>query len=211
MIEIDIDNWERKAQYNFFKDFDDPFMGVTSNIECTQMYLKAKELNESFFIHYMHKALQVINEIPEFKLRILGEKVVQYPIINGTTTVFKHDKTFNFSYFKYIKNSTDFYIQTKNAIELAKKDETLVSQPMQDLIHVSVIPWRSFTCIKHPRIFKGSDSIPKLVFGKVFKIEEKYFIPVSIDAHHALIDGYHVSTFFNKFEALLTAKHSLII
>lgn len=211
MIEIDIDNWERKAQYNFFKDFDDPFMGVTSNIECTQMYLKAKELNESFFIHYMHKALQVINEIPEFKLRILGEKVVQYPIINGTTTVFKHDKTFNFSYFKYIKNSTDFYIQTKNAIELAKKDETLVSQPMQDLIHVSVIPWRSFTCIKHPRIFNGSDSIPKLVFGKVFKIEEKYFMPVSVDAHHALIDGYHVSTFFNKFEELLTAKHSLII
>jgi chloramphenicol O-acetyltransferase type A len=206
MIEINIDNWERKAQYNFFKDFDDPFMGTTSNIECTQMYLKAKESNESFFIHYMHKALQVINEIPEFKLRILGEKVVQHPIINGTTTVFKHDKTFNFCYFKYIKNSNDFYIETKNAIELAKKNELLVSEPMQDLIHVSVIPWRSFTGIKHPRVFKDSDSIPKIVFGKVFKTEEKYFMPVSVDAHHALMDGYHVCTFFNKFEELLTEK-----
>ncbi|MBN2595404.1 CatA-like O-acetyltransferase [Labilibaculum sp.] len=206
MIEIDIDNWERKAQYYFFKDFDDPFMGATSNIECTQMFLKTKVINESFFIHYMHKALQVINEIPEFKLRILNGKIVQYPVINGTTTVFKINKTFNFCYFNYLENFDNFYIQTKNSIESAKKKDILVSEPMLDLIYVSVIPWRSFTCIKHPRIFNGSDSIPKIVFGKVFKTGDKYFMPVSVDTHHALMDGYHVSTFFNKFEELLTMK-----
>ncbi len=207
MIEINIDNWERKAQYNFFKNFDDPFMGITSSIECTHMYLKIKESKESFFIHYIHKALQVINEIPEFKMRILGEKVVQYPIINGSTTVFKNNKTFSFSYFKYIKDCDDFYIQTKNAIELAKQSEVLASKPMQNLIYVSVIPWRSFTSIKHPRMGKESDSVPKLIFGKVFKTDEKYYMPVSVEAHHALLDGYHVSTFFNKFEQLLTEKN----
>lgn len=77
---------------------------------------------------------------------------------------------------------------------------------MQDLIHVSVILWRSFTCIKHPRVFKDYDSIPKLVFGKVFKTKEKYFMSVSVDVHHALMDGHHASAFFNKIEELLLEK-----
>lgn len=204
MIEININEWARKEQYHFFKDFMDPIMGATSNIECTQLFLSSKEKNESFFIHYMHKALMAINKISEFKLRIVNDKVVQYPVINGTTTVFKENKTFAFCYFQYHENFKDFYQETEKALLIAKNSKQLEDKPIMDLIHVSVIPWRSFTCIKHPRTEGNTDSIPKIVFGKVFKNANNYYMPVSVEAHHALVDGYHVCDFFNQFEKLMT-------
>ncbi len=204
MKEININKWERKEQYNFFKDFIDPIMGITSNIECTQLYLLSKEKEESFFIHYMHYALTAMNMIPEFRLRIINDKVVQYPVINGTTTVFKENKTFAFCYFNYFEKFEDFHNETLKALEIAKRTKQLEDKPILDLIHVSVIPWRSFTCIKHPRTKGSADSIPKVVFGKVFKNADKYYMPVSVEANHALVDGYHLSDFFNHFEDLMT-------
>ena len=203
MKEINTNEWARKEQFNFFKDFTDPTMGITSNIECTNLYLTTKNKRESFFIHYMHKALMVMNKIQEFKLRIINNKVVEYPSINGTTTVFKEDKTFAFSYFNYYENFEAFYVETQKALEIARESKHLYDKPMMNLIYVSVIPWRGFTCIKHPSSTDSNNSIPKIVFGKVFKREEKYFMPVSLEAHHALVDGYHVSEFFNQFEKLM--------
>lgn len=206
MIEIDLNSWERKSQYNFFKDFDDPFFGATSNIECTKLYVKSKHQKESFFVHYIHKAFAAINEIQEFKLRIVDDKVVVFPKINGTTTVFKADKTFNFCYFNFHEDFKTFRQQITKALNDAKNSNELESKSMLDLVYVSVIPWRSFTCIKHPQNLKNSNSVPKIVFGKVFQENEKYFMPVSVEAHHALLDGYHISCFFNRFEELLAME-----
>jgi len=203
MKEFLIENWKREAQYNFFKDFDDPIFGATSNVICTDLYQEVLKKNESFFIHYIHKALQAMNEINEFRLRIFNEKVIEFQNINGTTTVFKEDKTFNFCYFNYYEDFDHFYDSTQNSIDKAKNNSQLESKDDLNLIYVSVIPWRTFSNIKHPRMFSKIDSIPKIVFGKVFEQNGQFLMPVSVEAHHALLDGYHLSCFFNRFEELM--------
>ena len=204
MKEIDINNWVRKNQYDFFKDFDDPFFGATSNIDCTNLYLQSKASGESFFIHYMHKALIALNEIREFRIRLLDGKVVEFPKIHGSTTVFKQDHTFSFCRLDFISQIDEFYQNSRELLDAAKKDSQLVSKPELDLVYVSVIPWRSFTSVKNPRTHNTLDSIPKIVFGKMFQENGKFLMPVSVEAHHALLDGYHVSCFFNRFEELMS-------
>lgn len=204
MHEIDIDKWERKNQYLFFKDFDDPFMGITSNIDCTKLYKECKKNGESFFIHYIHKALKAINEIDEFKTRIVDQKIVKFPNVNGSTTVLKNDNTFSFAYFDYDDNLQEFYKATRESIDKAKTSQELVSSQELNMIYVSVIPWRNFTALKHPKKLSQTDSVPRVVFGKVIIGDNgKILMPVSVEAHHAFVDGYHASKFFNRFEELI--------
>jgi chloramphenicol O-acetyltransferase type A len=96
-----------------------------------------------------------------------------------------------------------FSLATTASINKAKHSNSLKTIQNLDLIYVSVIPWRSFTSLKHPRSGDKKDSVPRIVFGKVFEQNGKFMMPVTVDAHHSLVDGFHVSKFFNRFEELL--------
>lgn len=40
---IDLDNWNRKEHFAFFSAFDDPFFGVTTLVDFTDVYRQSKE------------------------------------------------------------------------------------------------------------------------------------------------------------------------
>ena len=56
---IDVEQWNRKEQFLFFYRFEEPFFGVTVNIDCTQAYKIAKQKGNSFFLYYLFRALKV--------------------------------------------------------------------------------------------------------------------------------------------------------
>ena len=45
---IDIATWNRKEHFEHFSAFDDPFFGVTVNVDCTRAYREAKNKGVSF-------------------------------------------------------------------------------------------------------------------------------------------------------------------
>ena len=75
---LDIENWNRKDHFNFFKQLEEPFFGVCVPIDCTIAFQKSKKENSSFFISYLHKALAAVNSVECFKYRISGDDIVIY-------------------------------------------------------------------------------------------------------------------------------------
>ena len=63
---IDIENWERKENFNFFRHFQNPQLSITSEVECGGARQRAKAAGQSFFLHYLYAVLRAANEIPEF-------------------------------------------------------------------------------------------------------------------------------------------------
>ncbi len=58
----------------------------------------------------------------------------------------------------------------------------------------------------HARRSTLDDSIPKIAFGRRTSLPDGSLVmPMSVEAHHALLDGLHVSRLFEQFEALLAA------
>ena len=49
---IDINTWIRKDHFEFFNTFEEPFFGVTVDVDCTATYQEAKEKGISFFLLY---------------------------------------------------------------------------------------------------------------------------------------------------------------
>lgn len=201
---IDIANWERKEHFEFFSKFSDPFWGLTFNVDCTRAYQTAKKENFSFYLLYLFQSLKAVNLSPEFKLRIEDGKPVSYNRIDASATVDRPDGTFGFSYIDY---NDDFLLFQQNAkTEIARVRAGSGINPGiagQNVIHYSAVPWISFTALSHAHHTGFADSVPKISFGKTFKVGDQLRMPVSVHAHHALVDGSHVGRFAELFQNFL--------
>jgi len=201
---IDQDNYNRKATFDFYKSFEDPFFNITCNIEISNFLSFCKKNNYSFLLGMLHNCMKAANDIPVFRQRLSGDSIKEYDVIHPSSTIMKEDETFTFAYLKFFENFELFH--EKGALKIAERKESNQLEPdpgKDDMIYFSSIPWISFTQFKHARSGK-KDSIPRIVFGKYFNQAEKILLPISIEVHHALVDGIHVG----KFVELLSKRLS---
>jgi chloramphenicol O-acetyltransferase type A len=206
---LDLENWNRKEHFEHFSRMEEPFFGVTVEIDCTKAYETAKELKASFFIFYLHKTLTAVNSVENFKYRISEGKIYINNRIDASATIGRADGTFGFSLIEY---NPDFKIFEKNAlteIERIQNTTGLFTRSFDDdnLIHFSAIPWLNFTSISHARSYTFPDSCPKISFGKMIVSESgKRTIAMSVHVHHGLMDGLHVGQFVDLFQESMNAK-----
>lgn len=201
---IELSSWVRKAQFEFFNAFEEPFFGITADVECDAAYKLCKREGHSFYLFYLHKILLAANQIQEFKYRIEGDCVVLWNHIRIGATVDRADGTFGFAHFEFHHHFTDFAVAAQAEIERVRcRTDLQASDGNDDIIHFSAVPWVSFTSLSHARHFKRADSCPKVATGKLHQQQGKTVMPVSVHGHHALMDGAHVGRFFQVLEALL--------
>lgn len=194
---VDLENWKRKTTFEFFKDYDDPFFNLTANLDATRLYRFCKENNLLFSLANLFYSLQTANEIKEFRFRLIDESVVEFETIHATQTFLNDDETFSFSYYENKTSVFEFNEVGKIALEKYRKLKTFdVENERLDLIYYSVIPWVSFTSFKHATRLDRRQSVPRMVFGKLFDEGEKKKLPHSVEVHHALCDGIHVGKYF---------------
>jgi chloramphenicol O-acetyltransferase type A len=204
--EIDIDGWERKTTFEFFKDYEDPFFNITANLDVTRLYRFCKENGLAFSLAGLFYAMETANEFRELRLRMIDEKVVEFDRIHATQTFLNDDETFSFSYFEMQPDVFGFDAAGRIAREKYKALKTFdVEAKRIDLIYFSVIPWVSFTSFKHASRFDNRQTVPRMVFGKIFDSGDQKLMPFSVEVHHALVDGVHIGKFFNRFQEKLNA------
>ena len=203
---LDIENWPRKEHFLFFKQFEEPFFGLTVEIDCTKAYATAKQLGTSFFVYYLHKTLVAVNTIESFRYRIADDAIYIYDTINVSATIMREDQTFGFSLIEYSPDFNVFASNTLQEIERIQNTSGLFTRefPNDNLIHFSAVPWINFTSLSHARSFSFPDSCPKISFGKMMIANDgKRTMSMSINAHHGLMDGFHVSQFIDCFQELM--------
>lgn len=200
---LDIETWNRKQHYQHFSAMKDPFFSVTVPFAVSYAYEYSKEKKLSFFGKYLHDCMKAINDVDALKLRIVDGKVVKYSVIHASPTIMRMDRTYGFSFVKF---NEDLGIFLKN-LELEKvriQGSNNLYPPLNglDCIHCSALPWLSFTGHKEP-VSGLLDSVPKLAFGKTESIKGSLTMNVSICVNHALVDGYDVGLFAEKFQYYL--------
>lgn len=198
---VDLEEWNRKSTYEFFKDYADPFFNFTANLDVTRLYRFCKDHELSFALAALYYSLAAANEIREFRIRICNDSIVEFEHIHATQTILNSDDTFSFAYFEMKKDVFDFVRDGREALEKYKHLRSFdVESNRLDLIYCSVIPWVSFTSFKHASRLDKTQTIPRVVFGKHFDANHGKLMPLSVEANHAIMDGVHVGKFFNRFQ-----------
>jgi len=200
---INLNTWKRKQHYDHFRTLKDPYFGVTIPFDVTKAYKFSKVSGVSFFGKYLHDCMKAINEIDELKLRIIEDKVVEYEIINASATLMRSDKTFGFSYIEFDEDLNQF-LKHLDA-EKDRIERTGALFPLRndlECIHCSAMPWLNFSGHTEP-VSGALESVPKLAFSKVIKSDDNMIMNVAINVNHALVDGYHIGIFSEKFQHYL--------
>ena len=201
---LDLTTWNRKEHFLFFKQMEEPFYGITTSIDCTKAYAKAKELGVTFFSYYLHKTLSAVNAIENFRYRIIEDEVYVFDVIDASATVMREDTTFGFSYMPFTEEIIGFAKTVQTEIERIQSTTGVFTREYpENLIHFSALPWINFSSLSHARSFTWHDSCPKISYGKLIDENGTKSMPVSIRVHHGLVDGYHVGLFLDALQQLM--------
>ncbi|APG64237.1 chloramphenicol acetyltransferase [Tenacibaculum todarodis] len=198
---LDIESWNRKQHFEHFRTLADPTFSLVVNVDVTNAFRYSKNSDYSFFILYLHACMKAINAVENFKYRIEGDKIAIYNTINASATIARKDNTFGFSYIKFSEDIIEFYanfLQEKERIE--NSTALFPNEYSLGCIHCSALPWVNFTAHKEPFSGDKDNSVPQLAFGKIKEEENKILMPIAVNVNHALVDGYHIGLFFNKFQ-----------
>ncbi|MCW4000484.1 MAG: chloramphenicol acetyltransferase [Candidatus Bathyarchaeota archaeon] len=205
---IDLDSWPRRDYYRYFGSFDDPFFGVVVNVDCTRAYERCKKQDWSFFVYYLYASIRAINQVENFRLRIIDGEVWLFDKVHASSTVGRKDGTFGFALFDYTEDFMQFRATAEQRIAQVQEYPGLRVDPdakRVDVVHYTALPWFSFSGFKHEKSIRCQESIPKIAFGKYFESNGRKLLPISINANHGLLDAYHIGKYLELFQEGLDA------
>ena len=211
MKTIDIDKWPRKDIFGFYGSMDYPQYNICADVDLSRLIPYLNNYRRSLFKTVLYVICRAANQLTEFKLRIRGEQVVEHDRVHPSFTVLTDDNLFGFCEVEYTVDIDMFFERARKGIETAKSNPALTDEPdRDDYLFVSSLPWIRFTSISHPIHMHPTDSVPRISWGKHQMENGKICMPLAVQVHHALVDGYHVGKYFELVQDMLDQPEQLL-
>jgi chloramphenicol O-acetyltransferase type A len=208
---LDVTTWARRDLFEFFRSYDNPYFNVCTRLDITRLLTRLRprpDLSVSLSYHYF--ALRVANEIEPFRYRLRDGKVIVHDVIHGGATVLLPNESFTFAYFDYEEDFEKFISKAQRSVREAQAGNSFKPTTSDDTIYFTTLPWVSFTSFAHARNWRSEDSVPRIAFGKFISENEHVLLPISVEVHHALMDGLHVGRFLNRLQEALAAPETYL-
>lgn len=205
---VDMSKYKRKAHFDYFRSLGNPYVGVTADVDVTNLVTFCKENGYSFYLSFMYAAAHAANSIAEFRQRICGDGIVEYDECGTSHTESVGDGTYCYCTLYHYMPFKE-YIRYAEAERKACCERHSIEEDenLEGLYFISTLPWIRYSAITQPTAGR-EESNPRITWGKY---EENYnrrlMMPVTVLCHHALVDGIHLSRFYVNLE---TEIHRII-
>lgn len=192
---IDLDKYKRRNMFIAFKDREIPYFSTTSNVEITNLKKYIDGNNCGFFLAISFLISKAINLIPELRHRIINGELYEFDKVDPGYTVLLSDETFSFCDSCHFDKFNEYSKYAAMRINEIKNNPDQTTEEKHHMFFITNIPWFSFTSIVHP-YSKQYGSLPVVAVGRYFEQDKKLILPVGIQVHHGLVDGFHVGKFY---------------
>ncbi|MCT8975160.1 type A chloramphenicol O-acetyltransferase [Clostridium sp. CX1] len=203
---IDIEHWTRKPYFEHYLNSVRCTYSMTANIEITNLLHDIKLKKLKLYPTLIYIIATVVNNHKEFRTCFDENGNLGYwDSMSPSYTIFhKDNETFSSIWTEYDENFPCFYSKyfddIKNYGDIMRFTPKL-NEPA-NTFPISCIPWVSFTGFNLNIYNDGRYLVPIFTIGKYFEQNNKIFIPMSIQVHHAVCDGYYTSRFINEVQEL---------
>ena len=121
-------------------------------------------------------------------------------------TVFHKDsETFSNLWTEYTPDLRDFIRRYEADLATYGDNTAFIGKPdlPKNSFTVSMLPWTSFDGF-NLNLQKGyAYTLPIFTLGKFFPESDRTLMPVALQVHHGVCDGFHTCRFLNELQALL--------
>jgi chloramphenicol O-acetyltransferase type A len=204
---LDTTTWARRDAFEFFRQFDKPYFNVCVRLDVARLKAAlAARGSGGLSLACYFIALRLVNLHEPFRLRLEEGRVRVHDEVHGSTTVLRDDgESFFFAEFDHGADFDAFAAQAGAAIDAARTLRAAFEPKPDDAAraYFTSLPWLHFTSFSHARNWKTEDSIPRFAFGRAQAEGGALWLPMSVEVHHALMDGVHVGRYVQAFEAAL--------
>ena len=203
---IDLDNFKKRKQYNWFKTFSNPCYGLNVKMDVTEVVKYSKETKTSFFINVLYLITIGLNSVEEMSLREVDGEIRLYDTINPTFTVMTNSGVYENTGFEMVDDYKTFYATAKQVVEHTKNQdfikETFNDSLLYNDYYMTCLPWISIESMTHPLCDNNyeSASCPRICWDKYVEVDNKYLMTLNITVSHCFVDGYPLSLAFKNIQ-----------
>jgi chloramphenicol O-acetyltransferase type A len=202
---VDLQTWPRADQFRFFRTYEKPHYAVTARIDVTHILARRREAGISPYRACLFGIGVGIHAVPELCMRFRGDQVTQYDRIELSMTVPLVDGNFRYAYVPFDPDFGRFDRQAAAMIAGVPAGAALNANAGQrdDLAYLSCMPWLDYTSINNA-LPHAQDCIPRVSWGKFVQgVDGRWSMAMTIEVHHALVDGRQVGNYFASVQTAL--------
>lgn len=198
---LDMEEYRRRAHFEYFSGLAYPYVGVTVQVDLTELLCKIKNEKLPFFFTICYCVSRAANRTQEFRQRIRDGKIIEFDRCRTSHTVALEDGMFCYCTLTDEMPFTEYLPYAAREQEEAKREGSIeeTEEDIYDKFFVSTVPWISYTSLIQPTPVPA-DSNPRITWGKYYAQGERILLPVSVLCHHALVDGRHIADFYQSLD-----------
>jgi len=194
---IDLKTWERREFYEHFIQEVVCGYSITVNVDITPL------AGQQLYPAMIWLLTKTVNEMPEFRTTLTKDGPGIYDSMHPMYTVFnKENKNFSGIWSYYSEDYGEFLKSYQ--VDVAEYSKSTRYAPKagtpENSFNISMVPWLEFTSVNLNVFDDGRFLLPIFTLGKYFEREGKRLLPLAIQVHHAVCDGYHVGLFVEKLQ-----------
>ncbi|AGN88100.1 type A chloramphenicol O-acetyltransferase [Enterobacter sp. R4-368] len=202
---VDLSRWARKEHFEAFQTFAQCTFSQTVQLDITALLKHIKAVGWKIYPTLIFLIAKIVNKHTEFRMAIKDNELVIWNDIHPCYTIF-HDETETFSslwshYDGNIHHFLDIYSEDVarygNNLSYLPKEES-----RENVFFVSANPWVSFTGFNINIANMQNFFAPMFTIGKYYQQGEKVLLPLAVQVHHAVCDGFHVSRLINDLQTM---------
>lgn len=196
---IDMAGYARKSTYEAFLHHEVPVLSTTCEVDITALYEFRKKYNLKFFPLLAFLIDRTVNEVEAMKHRIVDGELYVYDIIHPSFTTLLPDNTISFCDATHMDDEKMFYEHIVTLSDVTTQIANVEMMEKHGRYFISNIPWIRFSSFTHPYLSQYS-SIPIITTGKFQQNGINITMPIALQVHHSLADGYHLGQFYSLLE-----------
>ena len=204
MKRIDMATYPRRDHFNHFCSMAYPYVGVTVDVDVTDLLALCKEKDYSFYLMVLHAVALAADDVPELRRRIDNGGIVEYATCPTSHVELKPDGTYAYCTLHHHMPLGEYLQKAEIARDAARSSGTIEEDDdVQSMYFISTLPWLHYTQLIQP-VACGEESNPRITWGKYqTDHNDRMMMPLSVLVHHALADGLHIAQFYAEFDKQL--------
>ncbi len=202
---IDMAQWERREYYQHYFSAVPCTYSMTVKLDITPIIHRGRKLYPSM----LHLIATLVNRHEEFRTAInaRGELGIYDSMLPCYTVFHKETQTFSNLWTPYFEKYEDFYRSYREDLDNYGHKSGLMGKPDVPENHfpVSMIPWTTFEGF-NLNLQKGYEYLlPIFTMGKYERQNGQIQLPLAIQVHHAVCDGFHLCRFVEELQQQIHA------
>jgi len=203
-VPVDISRWARKEHFEAFQSSDQCTFSQTVQLDITARLKCIKKRGDKFYPTMIYLIARLLNAHAEFRMAIKDGELVTWDVIHPSYTVF-HEKTETFSslWSRYCDDILHFQTEYANDMAHYRDDIAYLPRALPDnVFFLSANPWVSFTSFELNLANFNNVFSPIFTLGKYYVQDNRVLMPLAVQVHHAVCDGFHVGRLLNELQML---------